>query len=164
MIVKALCLLPLLFITIHPIAQPAINKQPKPSVRIIYTPGKPSNFFKPSTALGAAFDGHSQGDIYRILTPSNIQAMHSVGLKPVSYRLRTELAGEVWHWNPSGSWSDEEHKQGYWTSDSHPGKPILLSNGYRLPRRGNTHDQANDDDYSRIDDGDTTTFWKTNPY
>ncbi|HEY5392159.1 MAG TPA: discoidin domain-containing protein, partial [Hanamia sp.] len=143
----------------HPILAQNIHR-----VTISYSPGHPLNSFVPSESIGGDIDGHFKGDIDQMLTPANIIMMKKVGLKSLSYRLRTELAGEVWHWNPAGKWSDSLHQQGYWISDVNSEKPIQMSYGYRLPRRGNTHDQANDDGYSRIDDGDTITIWKSNPY
>lgn len=128
-------------------------------VNVVYIPGHPVNRFVPSHAFGAAIDGHEKGEVERMLSPQNVRAMLSSGLKPLSYRLRTELAGEVWHWNSRGSFTN-----GYWTSSDGPPAKGSESYGYRLPRRGNTFDQANDDGYSRIDDGDPTTFWKSNPY
>ena len=132
-------------------------------VKIHFNPGHPVNRFDPSHALGAAIDGHERGEVDQMLSRENVREMLSAGLKPISYRLRTELAGEAWHWNPKGSWS--EGSSGYWISNDKPrGSGASLSYGYRLPRRGNTFDQANRDDYSRLDDGDSRTFWKSNPY
>lgn len=125
---------------------------------------RPVNAFDPREALGAGVDGHERGQVKKMLRTSNVQAMLSAGLQPLAYRLRTELAGEAWHWNPKGRWSDPAHQQGYWISDSTPAREIRVSYGYRMPRRGNTTDQANDDGYSRLDDGNTNTFWKSNPY
>ncbi|MFI5186839.1 MAG: discoidin domain-containing protein [Chitinophagales bacterium] len=136
----------------------------KCTVQVVYSPGKSANTFIPSETVGAAFDGHGEGDIDRILSSENIRAMRDIGFGPVSYRLRTELGMEAWHWNPHGTWSEPEKQQGYWISDNHYSGDIKICNGYNLPRRGNTHDQANNDSYSMIDDGDTATYWKSNPY
>src|SRR5882724_2978964 len=94
------------------------------TVTVSYTPAQPANRFIPAHALGAGVDGHGEGETVQQLTTENIQSMLSAGLTPLTYRLRTELAGEAWHWNPDGSWSDAASRRGYWTSESEPREPI----------------------------------------
>src|SRR5262249_13533403 len=125
---------------------------------------RPVRTFDPDETLGADVDGHDQGEIDKLLSPANISQMLTVGFKSITYRLRTELADDAWHWNPHGSWSDAAASEGYWTSDASAQGNISIANGYSLPRRGNTIDQADNEGYSRIDDGDPNTFWKSDPY
>jgi len=126
-------------------------------------PAHALNRFSPGATFGAGVDGVPFHAVPEIYTPSNISQMLGAGFGPVSYRLYTELSVQDWHWNPAGSFS-EEGSQGYWTSSATPADKIVDTYGYRLPRRGFTHDQGNDDSYSRLDDGDLETFWKSNPY
>ena len=134
------------------------------SDRVVIDLSRPVNTFTPNEALGAALDGMEKGEVNLYLTPFNIGKMHSSGIRRVTYRTRPELGGEVWHWTEEGSWSDPAHKQGYWTGSDHPSKEPDVTWGYDLPRRGDSIDNASNLGYSRIDDGDPATFWKSNPY
>src|SRR5690349_21073862 len=64
-------------------------------VKIFFKPGDPSSQFDSLNAFGAGIDGHEKGELDQMLSGPNISEMLSAGFKPISYRLRTELAGEA---------------------------------------------------------------------
>src|SRR5579872_285366 len=133
-------------------------------VQIIVDATHAVNRFTPDDAIGVALDGMQKGEVDANFTPENMAKIRAVGLKHVTYRTRAELGIEVWHWSDQGTWSDAAHEQGYWTGSDHPTTHPKVTWGYSLPRRGDTVDNANNVGYSRIDDGDPTSFWKSNPY
>ena len=96
--------------------------------------------------------------------PDSIRQILSAGWGAISYRQNTELFVQAWHWNPRGAWSDPAGK-GYFTGDANPTEMIRHSYGYSLPHRGFTRNQGSEDDgYSRLTDGDPSSYWKSNPY
>ena len=142
----------------------ACSSRPPPGTIEILAGKGPVNVIRPDRALGGAIDGLPAGQVEKLFTLHNVAAIRGSGLGPISYSLRTELAIDAWHWGEEGSWSDPAHHQGYWTSSDNPKQPVMTGWGYKLPRRGDSVDQAEDDGYSRLDDGDPRTFWKSNPY
>jgi hypothetical protein len=124
----------------------------------------PTNTIVPNQALGAGIDRLSAGMIDKVIDPDTVKQVLSAGWGPVTYRQNTELYIEDWHWNPNGTWSDASGK-GYFTGSSELGEPIRHSYGYWLPHRGNTrNDGVEGQGYSRMTDGDSSTYWKSNPY
>ncbi len=134
------------------------------TVVVDITPSHVMNRFIPNQTLGAGVDRIPAAAFDVDLVQPNLAATLESGWQPVTYRQNTELAVEAWHWNPQGTWSDPA-KKGYFTGTSDLGEPIRYSYGYALPRRGFTRNDGTDNSgYSRLTDGDTTTFWKSNPY
>jgi hypothetical protein len=118
---------------------------------------------RPWEALGSTVDKEPAGSVPRLYSQQNVRAMLDAGWGWLSYRLFTELSVQDWHWNPVGTFSAGD--AGYWTSSASTDRsPIVDSFGYRLPHRGFTSDQGNNEDYSRLDDGDPLTYWKSDPY
>lgn len=124
-----------------------------------------TNHFRPSSALGAGVDRLPFGATDKLLSPVVLKQVLEAGWQTVTYRQNTELHVEAWHWNPHGTWSDPAGNKGYFTGDATPSEMIRHSYGYPLPHRGFTRNDGTErDGYSRLTDGDASTYWKSNPY
>ncbi len=130
-------------------------------VTVDAAPSHAVNSFSPNQALGAGVDRLRGNITDRMLSDPWLKEILAAGWEPVSYRQNTELHVEAWHWNPRGTWSDPKG-QGYFVGSTELGEPIRHSYAYPLPHRGFTTGDGNG--YSRLTDGDTNTYWKSNPY
>jgi hypothetical protein len=132
-------------------------------VTVDVTPGHSTNTFSPLSAFGAGIDRDPPNSVQTLYDPSHVATMLTAGWGPISYRLNTELSIQAWHWNPIGSWSDPTG-QGYFVGDPHSSGELKRSFGYNLPHRGTTSNYGTSGGYSALDDGDLTTYWKSDPY
>ncbi|HEX3322924.1 MAG TPA: discoidin domain-containing protein [Terriglobales bacterium] len=135
------------------------------TIRVDATPSHVANTFSPIHALGATVDRIPSNTTDIFFRPDQLKQILEAGWGPISYRQNTELFVQAWHWNPEGTWSDPSGK-GYFVGSSQPGKNLIRhSYGYSLPHRGVTRNGGSEfDGYSRLDDGDLRTYWKSNPY
>ncbi|MGC1870594.1 MAG: discoidin domain-containing protein [Acidobacteriaceae bacterium] len=133
-------------------------------VKVDITPSHATNHFIPKQTLGAGIDRIQTVAIDKLMNKTIFDQVFKAGWQPVTYRQNTELAIEAWHWNPVGTWSDAKDQQGYFTGSPEPTGFIRHSFGYALPHRGITRDGGSVTGYSRLTDGDTSTYWKSNPY
>lgn len=120
--------------------------------------------FDPDKALGTSMDILPANLIDTVYSDAILKESLSAGWGPITYRQNTELTTSAWHWNPNGSWSDAQHKSGYFTGSAEPKEMLRQSFGYSLPHRGATHGDASERQFSRMTDGDLATYWKSNPY
>jgi hypothetical protein len=144
------------------------------TITVDVTAGHAVNSFSPPLALGAAVDrlpGDATNPLFEVpaaatealYQPNVVERLLEAGWGTVSYRQNTELFVQAWHWNPKGTWSDPAGK-GYFIGDSTPTEVIRHSYGYPLPHRGVTRNGGTKDGFSRLDDGDPSSYWKSNPY
>jgi F5/8 type C domain len=134
------------------------------TIELDTTPAHATNHFVPNQTLGAGIDRIPAEAIDKDLVPGTLNQVLASGWQPVTYRQNTELAVEAWHWNPKGTWSDPSGR-GYFTGSATPTEAIRYSYGYSLPHRGFTRNDGTDTSgFSRMTDGDTATYWKSNPY
>ena len=135
------------------------------TITVDATPSHVLNTFSPLRALGSTVDRVPSNATDVFFRPDQIQKVLSAGWGVISYRQNTDLFVQAWHWNPKGRWSDPAGK-GYFTGDSMPTSEMIRhSFGYSLPHRGFTRNGGTEfDGYSRLDDGDPESYWKSNPY
>jgi hypothetical protein len=142
--------------------------RPAPSavgvVRVDAAPPHALRSLVPDRDVGTSIDALPEGAVDKVYTDRILRESLSAGWGPITYRQNTELRIAAWHWNPAGTWSDAASQSGYYTGRAEPGEPIRHSFGYPLPHRGDTRNQGTEFGFSRLTDGDATTYWKSNPY
>ena len=147
------------------VALACASKGAAQTVLVDATPSHVVNTFSPLYALGSTVDRVPSNATDMFFRPDQIKQVLSAGWGVISYRQNTDLFVQAWHWNPRGTWSDPAGK-GYFTGDATPTNEMIRhSYGYSLRHRGFTRNGGSEfDGFSRLDDGDLDSYWKSNPY
>src|SRR5215475_14028344 len=134
-------------------------------VTVDATPSHVANRFSPIYALGSTVDRVPSNATDVFFRSDQIARINSAGWGVISYRQNTDLFVQAWHWNPKGTWSDPAGR-GYFVGDANPTSEMIQhSYGYSLRHRGFTRNGGTEfDGYSRLNDGDLNSYWKSNPY
>jgi hypothetical protein len=135
------------------------------TVQVNISPSQVVNTFSPLYALGSTVDRVPSNATDVFFRPDQVKQVLSAGWGVISYRQNTDLFVQAWHWNPKGTWSDPSGK-GYFVGNANPTSEMIRhSYGYQLRHRGFTRNNGTEfDGYSRLDDGDLQSYWKSNPY
>jgi hypothetical protein len=135
------------------------------TIKVDATTSHVVNTFSPLYALGSTVDRVPSNATDPFFEPDQIKQTLEAGWGAISYRQNTDLFVQAWHWNPEGTWSDPSGR-GYFVGNANPVKELIRhSYGYQLRHRGFTRNNGTEfDGYSRLDDGDEQTYWKSNPY
>jgi hypothetical protein len=120
--------------------------------------------FDPDKAMGSSIDILPDKEFDTVYSEAILKESLSAGWGPITYRQNTELTIDAWHWNPNGTWSNPEARSGYFTGNAEPSELLRKSFGYSLPHRGSTRSDADQSEFSRLTDGNSATYWKSNPY
>ena len=144
--------------SVHGSAQTSTPAGSYGTVQVDANPGHVLNSFDPDRALGSSLDVLSRADIDNVLSPHIVQESLSAGWGPISYRNNTELRMGAWHWTENGTWSDPQHRSGYFTGSTELKEPTRYILAYALPHRGfaTSGDPAVP--------GSNLAYWKSNPY
>ncbi|MGB8989228.1 MAG: discoidin domain-containing protein, partial [Candidatus Sulfotelmatobacter sp.] len=141
----------------------AMNSLVAQTVTVDAAPSHVVNTFSPPHALGAAIDRLRTGHADHVLTDPLLKEILNAGWQTVTYRQNTELMVEAWHWNPNGTWSDAGKQQGYFIGNAEPTSEMIRHSwAAPLPHRGFSRGDGNG--WSRLTDGDPSSYWKSNPY
>jgi hypothetical protein len=135
------------------------------TVQVDAAPTHVVNTFSPLYALGSTVDRVPSNATDTFFRPDQMRQILSAGWGVISYRQNTDLFVQAWHWNPKGTWSDPAG-HGYFVGDANPGGEMIRhSYGYSLRHRGFTRNNGTEfDGFSRLNDGDLNSYWKSNPY
>jgi hypothetical protein len=146
---------------INPVSRAQSGTSTAPPVAVVHvdvTPNHLLNSFDPDRSLGSSIDVLSHSGIDHVYTPHILQESLSAGWGPTTYRNNSELRMAAWHWTENGSWSDPEHKSGYFTGSTDLKDPTRYILAYALPHRG--FSTSGD----RPVQGPNLSYWKSNPY